>query len=90
VEFLASGRKFSHSTWQGELLQPAEILKHNPQHVPRPNRMGQARAIVFGYCDGKRTFAQIEEAVLREHPALFPSSGEISRFVAQVLGKDSD
>lgn len=90
VEIPASGQKFSHSTWKGELLAPAEILKRSPEHVPRPSRMGQARAIVFGYCDGKRTFRQIEAAVLREHPALFPSSDEISRFVAQVLCKDSE
>jgi protein arginine N-methyltransferase 1 len=44
---------------------------------------------VLDYCDGHRTVSQIEEAVLREHPDLFPSNEEISRFVAQVLNKDT-
>lgn len=90
AEFAATGRKFSHSTWLGELLTPQEIHQRSPEHVPRPNSIGSARAIVFGYCDGKRTARQIEEAVLREHPHLFPSASEICRFVAQVLGADTE
>ena len=90
VEVLATGRKFSHSTWQSELLTPQEIRQRTPGHVPRLSRLGRARTIVFGYCDGKRTFQQIEDAVLCEHPDLFPSASEISRFVAQTLGQNAD
>lgn len=90
VETPSGGRKFSHSTWQGELRTPAEIMRRNPAHVPRPNCQGQARMIVLGLCDGQRTVRQVEEAVLREHPGLFPSVEETARFVAQVLGKDTE
>ena len=89
VEVPASGQKFQHSTWQGELLVLEQIIKRDPTHVPQPGHTGQARRIVLDYCDGQRTVAQIEEAVLRDHPHLFPSEKEISRFVAQVLNKDT-
>jgi protein arginine N-methyltransferase 1 len=89
VEFPASGKRFSHSTWQGMLLSPEGLHRTNPARVPKPNREGLARRVVLGYCDGKRTASEIEQAVLRDHPGLFPSAGEISRFVAHVLGRDT-
>lgn len=89
VEILSSGRRFSHSTWQGELLTPEEIARRNPAHVPKPSRISLAWACVLAYCDGQRTVHQIEQAVLRDHPDLLPSAGEISRFVSQVLGGDT-
>lgn len=89
VEFPASGQRFAHSTWQGELLTPEQIVQRNPAHVPRLSRKGLATATVLSYCDGLRTVEQIEQAVLRDHPDLFPSAEEISRFVTQVLGRDS-
>lgn len=44
---------------------------------------------MLGYCDGRRTAREVEQAVLREHPNLLPSPAEISQFVVQVLGKDT-
>ncbi len=90
VEFPAGGRRFSHSTWQGMLLSPEDLQRSNPARVPRTSRRGVARGIVLGYCDGSRTASDIEQAVLREHPGLFPSRGEVSRYVAQVLGRDTE
>lgn len=90
VEVPASGQKFKHSTWQGELLTREQIIKRDPTHVPRASHTGQARRIVLDYCDGQRTVSQIEEAILHKHPDLFPSDKEISRFVAQVLNKDTE
>ncbi len=90
LEVQTTGQKFSHSTWRGELLTAQDIRKRNPEHVPSPSHAGRARAIVFALCDGKRTLKQIEDTVLRDYPMLFPSAGEISRFVAQVLGQDSE
>ena len=89
VEVLATGKRFSHSTWQGMLLSAEDLLRADPERVPRINDAARARDIVLGYCDGRRTVRDIEHAVLREHPGLFPSSGEISRFVAQVLRRDT-
>jgi len=89
VEFSATGQRFSHSTWQGMLLSPEVLVRSKPNHVPQLSHAGRARITVLGYCDGKRSAQEIEQAVLRDHPHLFPSSGEISRFVAQVLGRDT-
>ncbi|MFC1720556.1 methyltransferase domain-containing protein [Pseudomonadota bacterium] len=90
VDFPASGRRFSHSTWQGMLLSGSDLMRTRPERVPRLSREGQARSIVLKYCDGERNAAEIERAVLREHPELFPSSAELSRFVYSVLARDTE
>jgi ubiquinone/menaquinone biosynthesis C-methylase UbiE len=79
----------AQSTWQGMLLESADIARSNPDRVPRPSAEAQARAVILGYCDGKRSVRDIEEAVLRDHPSLFPSRREISGFVAEVIGSDT-
>lgn len=89
VEFSTTGQRFSHSTWQSMLLSPENLIRAKPNHVPQLSREGRARMTVLGYCDGKRTTQEIEQAVLRDHPNLFPTSGEIARFVARVLGRDT-
>jgi protein arginine N-methyltransferase 1 len=90
VEVPGSGQRFSHSTWEGMMLTPEDLVRANPDGVPRLSREGEARMTVLGYCDGRRTVREIEQAVLRDHPDLLPSTGEISRFVAQALGRDTD
>ena len=72
------------------LLAPEDLLRSQPNCVPRLSREGQARITVLDYCDGRRTAQEIERAVLRDHPELFPSPEEISRFVAQALGRDTE
>lgn len=89
VEIPSRGLRYAHSTWQGELLSPRMLSRRDPAHVPTPGRIGMARACVLSYCDGRRSIAQIEQAVLRDHPALLPSAEEIVRFVAQVLDGDT-
>ncbi len=90
VEFPASGKHFRHSTWQGMLLAPEDLLRARPDRVPQLSRDGRARTTVLRYCDGLRTAREIEQAVLREHPDLFPSPAEISRFVVQTLGRNTE
>ena len=89
VVHAASGRRFSHSTWQGDLLDREQIIRNQPEHVPQVSRTAHARSLVLGYCDGQRSVAQVQEAVLRDHPALFPSTEEITRFVTTVLSRDT-
>ena len=89
VEFPATGQRFSHSTWQGSLLASEDLMRANPYRMPKPTRDGLARMTVLGYCDGTRSAREIEQAVLQEHPQLFPSAAEISRFIALVLGRDT-
>jgi protein arginine N-methyltransferase 1 len=89
LAFPAAGQRFSHSTLRSMLLSQRDLIAADPARVPTPNREGRARASVLAYCDGKRTAREIEQAVLRDHPGLFPSTPEISRFVARVLGSDT-
>lgn len=90
VEFPSAGRRFVHSTWQGMLMAPEDLIRSNPHRVPQLGRKGQARMAVLSCCDGKRTAQEIEQAVLRDHPDLFPTPREISSFVAEVLGRDTE
>lgn len=90
VELQSNGRKFNHSTWNSKLLPAQAFLKRKPAHVLNLNRQGRARMIVLGFCDGEKTIGQIEEAVLRQHPDLFPTKDEIIRFIAQVFSKDAE
>ena len=85
----ASGRRFSHSTWQGDLLERERLARSHPEHIPQVSRTAHARGVVLGYCDGQRSVAQVQETVLRDHPALFPSREEIARFVKMVLSRDT-
>lgn len=90
VSHPATGKRFSHSTWQGDLLMQEQLLRNRPGRAPRLSRMAQARSVVLGYCDGKLSVAQIQETVLREHPDLFPSPEEIKRFVTAVLAGNTE
>ena len=90
VEHPASGQRFSHSTFAGQLLTQTELARQRPDRRPRLSRKGEARGIVLGYVDGIRTAAEIETSVLRNHPTLFPSNAEIRRFVASTLGHDTE
>jgi protein arginine N-methyltransferase 1 len=90
VEVPGSHRRVSHSTWNGLLLDGADVIRANPSRPAALNDRGRARRIVLGYCDGVRTVAEVEQLVRQNHPDLFASPGESSRFVAQVLGSDTE
>jgi len=90
VELPAAGRCFRHSTWQGMLLAPDDLIRAHPERMLQLSREGRARMTVLGYCDGRRTLREIEALVLRNHPGLFPSDQEISRFVVHVLSRDTE
>ena len=90
VKFPATGQRFAHSTWQGMLFAPEDLIRTNPARILQLSQEGRARITVLDYCDGKRTAQEIEQAVLRDHPGLFPSTGEIAHFVARVLGRDTE
>jgi protein arginine N-methyltransferase 1 len=90
VELPRSGRSFSHSTWQGDVLGAGDLRRADPNRTPRLSRAGRARAVVLSYCDGRRTAKEIEELVLSEHAGLFPTRSEISRFVGEALARDTD
>ena len=90
VAIPARGVRASHSTWPAMPTLPADLVRTRPDHVPRLSEEGRARVVVLGYCDGQRTVKDIEQAMLRDHPDLFPSPAETAKFVAQVLGRDTE
>ncbi len=90
VEFHRTGQRFRQSTWQSMIVAPDDLAQAHPNRVPHVSRDGRARITVLDYCDGRRTTREIGQAVLRDHPDLFPSADETLRFVAQVLGRDTD
>lgn len=89
VEHPATGKRFGHSTWQGEVIDPAQLARNRPEYVPRLSPSANARNIVLAYCDGQRSVSQVQEAVLVDHPDLFPSRDEIVRFVTATLRRDT-
>lgn len=89
VHHSRTGRRFRHSTFDGMIVTEADIRRMQPCHAPRPTAMSRARSIVLGYCDGTRTRGEIRSAVLAEHPDLFPTPEAVSRFVADVLDRDT-
>ena len=89
VEIPSTGRRFSHSTWPAMPSLPSDLIRSRPGHVPQVSREGRAAVAVLGYCDGRRTARDIEDAMLRDYPDLFPTRDATARFVAHVLGRDT-
>lgn len=86
----STGKRFKHSTWQGDVTMPQHLVRSRPEHVPILNRSARARATVLGLCDGRRSVSEIQATVRREHPGLFPSEKEMTRFVTSVLSTSSE
>ncbi len=89
LELPDSGQRFSHTTFNGLLLDGAALNRARPDRVANLNDRGRARQIVLSYCDGKRTIAEIEALIHKDHPGLFPSAEATSAFVTQVLSWDT-
>jgi protein arginine N-methyltransferase 1 len=81
----ASGVSSSHTTWKGDLLGAEVLMRQRPDHVPQLTESARALAVVLGYCDGRRTTAEIQQKVMEEQPRLLPTPGEIQRLVASVV-----
>ena len=90
VEHPVSGQRFSHSTFAGQLLTQRDVTRRRPDRRPRVSAIGRLRQIVLHYADGTRTAGEIESAVLHDHPNMFPSPGEIRRFVIAALERDTE
>ena len=90
IERPDSGERYSHSTWNALLLDGEQLARGRSDRVATLNDRGRARQIVLSYCDGVRTVAEVEAAVLRDHPGLMPSRDALSAFVMGVLGRDTD
>ena len=84
----ATGKLQKYSNWASMPMSISERMK--PSVSSRKlNERGHALRIVLGYIDEAMTGEEIEQAVLRDHPDLFPSPQEISRFVRDELARVS-
>ena len=90
VELQETGQRFSHTTFNGLLLDRDALMRAQPDRVAKLNDRGLARQVVLSLCDGKRTVAEVQALVQREHPDLFPSAQATSSFVTQVLFWDTN
>jgi hypothetical protein len=88
----ASSKKdsFRHSTWKGMLIPSEDLTRTKPAFKPRLTPRGEGRRTVVNLCDGVRTLTEIEDEVLRLHPALFRSREEAAVFVAEVVMRYSE
>jgi hypothetical protein len=75
----------SQSTWKG-MLPVREARQHTRDDaVPVLTPRGAARKTLLDLCDGVRTVADIERALVARHPDLFPAERDATVFVAEVL-----
>jgi protein arginine N-methyltransferase 1 len=89
IELPESGRRFTHSTFNGLLLDREALARAHPDRIARLNDRGRACQIVLSYCDGQRTIGEVQALVERDHPALFPSKQATLSFITRVLAWDT-
>jgi protein arginine N-methyltransferase 1 len=90
VELPGSNTRFTHSTFNGLLLEREALMRAHPDRRARLNDRGRARQLVLSYCDGQRTAAEVEALIRHDHPDLFPSATATSSFIRQVLAWDTN
>ena len=89
IELPDAGERFTHTTFNGLLLDQEALTRAHLDRVAILNARGRARQVVLSYCDGRRTVAEIQEIVRRDHPELFPSAQAISSFIERVLSRET-
>lgn len=85
----AGPRSFRQSTFNGMLMDPAELRLTDPDCRPALTPRGLARLSVLALCDGDRCLRDIEAAVYERHRDLFASAAEAAEFVAEVVTRYS-
>jgi hypothetical protein len=77
------------STFQGMMIPREDVARTRPEFQPRLTPAGRARKTVLDLCDGARTLADIESALLDRHPELFADRAGAAAFVAEVVTRYS-
>jgi len=85
----ADTRTFRQSTFEGMLIDPADLRMTDPDRRPSLTPRGVARLSVLTLCDGRRTLRDIEAGVYARHQDLFRSPAEAAEFVAEVVTRYS-
>ena len=70
------------------IMHPFDLVASRARSL-RLNSKGLARRTILELSsDGVHTLAEIEDAILTQHPDLFPSEVEIRRFVRREVGEN--
>lgn len=88
VDVMRAGRSIARarqSTVHGMFLTRADVRRTDPRATPMLSPRGRARLSVLELCDGQRTLADVERAVLTRHSDLFASGADAAAFVADVV-----
>jgi protein arginine N-methyltransferase 1 len=85
----ADARSFRLSTFNGMLMDPADLRLTDPDCRPALTPRGLARLSVLELCDGQRRLRDIEAGVYERHHDLFTSPAEAAEFVAEVVTRYS-
>jgi hypothetical protein len=80
---------FLQTTVRGMLLTKDDLRRGDPNSRPIRNEAGAALLTVISMCDGRRSLADIEKEVFRQHPDLFSSRQEAAAFVASVVARNT-
>jgi len=83
-----TGQSVRQSTWGSTILDPLDRLPA-AERYPRLNAVGEARRSLLALIDGNATNADIEQAMLRTYPGLFPSPELMARFVRSELNRST-
>jgi protein arginine N-methyltransferase 1 len=82
-------KQYSLTTFNGLLLDDLTLDRNRPDRVARLNERGRARQVILSYCDGKRSVAEIEALMQRDHPQLFSSVAAAEKLIRHVLARDT-
>ncbi len=83
-----TGRQMRQSTWASTILDPLDRLPADDrQRHLTPS--GKALLSLLAHIDGQTSDSDIEAAMLSQHPDLFPSREQISRFVRAELNRNA-
>jgi len=84
----ATGKLQKYSNWASMPMSLSDRVK--PGNTARAlNNRGRAIEVLLGYIKSGMTGAEIERAILHDHPDLLPSEQEIARFVRDELARYS-
>jgi hypothetical protein len=76
------------STWASTLLTDYD-LSSEPAGAASLNKIGYARQALLGLVDGKNSAQEIENALFKIRPCLFPTEAQLRKFVADELARNT-
>ena len=85
---LRSGDSFKQSTWRSQIHSHEDLVPKG-MSVLTLTPIGEARRLVLGHADGQLTGREIEDLVVRDHPALLPTEAEVRSFVQSELARST-